>query len=134
MWNELFGSEDLIGKGLQASQLRQEVISNNIANTDTVNFKTSQVEFEDLFKQALTGSGGLQMTATNARHITTGSANVEGVTPQVVQEDTTLRYDGNNVDTEHEMAEMAKNTIEYYTLVSKVNSDFRKLKAAIDVT
>ena len=37
-----------MSRGLQAANLRQEVISNNIANVNTPNFKKSDVVFEDL--------------------------------------------------------------------------------------
>lgn len=134
MWDHLFGSENLLQKGMNASWLRDEVINNNIANVDTVGFKASQVEFENLFANLLQGND-LGLTTTNEKHISTGGSGVENTEPVVTtDEDSSFRYDGNNVDTEHEMAEMAKNTIEYYTLVSKVNSDFRKLNAAIKVT
>ena len=139
MWGDLFDSVDLLKKGMDASWLRNEVITNNIANSDTVGFKASEVQFEDLFAQSLQGEGNgdsLGMTVTDARHISSGGSFGAGnVEPVVTTDDgESLRYDKNNVDAEHEMAEMAKNTIEYYTLVSKVNSEFNKLGTAINVT
>lgn len=134
MWNNLFGSVDLLKKGMDASWLRDEVISNNIANADTVGFKASDVEFETVFADALKGNG-VSLATTDERHISSGASDVESVTPRVITDsDTSLQYNGNNVDVEHEMAEMAKNTIEYYTLVSKANSEFKKLDTAINVT
>jgi len=134
MWDNLFGSVDLVKKGMDASWLRNEVISNNIANADTVGFKASEVEFESVFADALKGEG-VSLATTNDRHISAGASDVESVTPQVVTDtDDSLRYDGNNVDVESEMAEMAKNTIAYYALVSKANSEFKKLDTAINVT
>lgn len=134
MWNNLFGSVDLLKKGMDVSWLRQEVIGNNIANADTVGFKTSEVDFEDTFSNALKGAG-VSLTTTNPRHIPLGASNIEEVKPEVTtDDDTALRYDENNVDVEQEMAEMAKNTIEYYALVGKANSEFQKLNTAISVT
>lgn len=134
MSNDLFGSVGLLQKGLDTSWLRGEVINNNIANQDTVGYKASQVEFEDVFSKALAGDTAGTMATTNARHIS-DSSSVENVQASVTQEPGgSIRYDGNNVDAEHEQAEMAKNTLEYYTLVSKMNSEFRKLDSAIKVT
>lgn len=134
MWDNLFGSVDLLKKGMDTSWMRNEVISNNIANADTVGFKSSDVKFEDAFADALNGKS-IALSTTDARHISAGASEIESVSPQVVTDsDTSLRYDGNNVDTEHEMAEMAKNTIEYYTLVSKMNAEFQKLDTAINIT
>ena len=39
---------DYLSRGLEAANLRQEVISNNIANVNTPHFKRSAVNFEDL--------------------------------------------------------------------------------------
>lgn len=42
--------------GLKAFQTKLDVIGNNIANVNTVGYKKSQVVFEDLFSQTLTGA------------------------------------------------------------------------------
>lgn len=134
MGNNLFGSINFLQKGLDTSWLRSEVINNNIANQDTVGYKASRVEFEDVFAKSMAGDTAGTMTTTNARHISNGSR-VENTKASVVQEsEDSINYDGNNVDPEHEQAEMAKNTLEYYTLVSKMNSEFKKLDSAIKVT
>jgi flagellar basal-body rod protein FlgB len=52
----------------------------------------------------------------------------------VTDRSTAAGLDDNNVDIESQMAALAKNSIEYYTLVNKVNSEFRKLDTAISVT
>ena len=77
MWGDLFNSVDLLKKGMDAGWLRNEVISNNIANEDTVGFKASEVEFENLFAQSLQGKGSggsLGLTVTDARHISNGGS------------------------------------------------------------
>jgi flagellar basal-body rod protein FlgB len=120
MWNSLFSSVNLLQKGANASWLRNEVLSNNIANVDTPDFKRSDVEFESIFNQEIAFSG------TN-----TEADNLEAVV--VTDNSEPLRLDGNNVDIEKEMTELAKNSIEYYTYVSKIKSEFNKLDAAINV-
>jgi flagellar basal-body rod protein FlgB len=136
MLDNLFSSVDLLEKGSSASWLRNEVISNNIANVDTPGYKASEVKFEDLMAAAAgTEGSGLKMAVTNAKHISAQSGDLSDVEAQVVTDrSTSERLDGNNVDVEHEMSELAKNSIEYYTLMSKVNSEFRKLDSAIKVT
>lgn len=136
MWNDLFSSVNLLEKGLNASWLRNEVISNNIANADTPGFKTSEVKFESLMADALgSGEDGLALKTSDERHISGTAAGVDEVEPSVVTDrSTSAGLDENNVDIESEMVALAKNSIEYYSLVSKVNSEFRKLDAAIHVT
>ena len=45
--------------GMQAQQLQLDVISNNLSNVNTVGYKKSRVEFEDLFYQNLKLAGAL---------------------------------------------------------------------------
>lgn len=50
---KMFHSIDLLQKGMDAAWLRNEVVTNNIANAETPNFKSSSVAFETMFKKAL---------------------------------------------------------------------------------
>ncbi|MGE4354554.1 MAG: flagellar basal body rod protein FlgB [Oscillospiraceae bacterium] len=136
MWDNLFSSVNLIEKGIDAAWLRNEVISNNIANIDTPGFKKSEVEFEDLMADAIQKrENSVKLTVTNPMHITMHAADASDIVPTVVKEDaTSTGLDENNVDVENEMVALAKNSIEYYTLVSKVNSEFQKLDTAINIT
>jgi flagellar basal-body rod protein FlgB len=134
--DKMFSSVNTLQKGLNASWLRNEVISNNIANVDTPGFKASRVRFEDLMASAVENGAdsGTGMEVTNERHIQGGQASAfEQVEPEIITDETTsVRLDGNNVNIENEMVELAKNSIEYYATVSKINSEFRKLNTAIN--
>jgi len=134
MWNNLFSSVNLLEKGTHATWLRNEVISNNIANNDTPGFKASKVEFESVMAAAV-HNDNLALHVTNERHIPGRAGDADHVEAQVVTDrSTSAGLDENNVDIESEMAALAKNTIEYYTLVNKINSEFRKLDTAINIT
>ena len=135
MFPDMFRNIDLLQKGLGASQLRQEVIANNIANNDTPGFKASHVEFETFMKQALeeedAASG--RPADDNPKHIRMDASSVRDVQAEVVQDaNTNMRMDGNNVDIDEQMTELAKNTIYYNTLSMKVTSEFSRLRMAID--
>ena len=73
-----------------------------------------------------------RLAVSNPRHITRAASNIDGVSPAIVADDVSIRYDESSVDIEHEMVELAKNSVEYYTLVNKVNSEFSKLRTAIN--
>jgi flagellar basal-body rod protein FlgB len=135
MLPDIFETTDLLQKGLSATQLRQDTISNNIANIDTPGFKSSHVEFESYMKEALQGGeGGLEAKVTRDKHIPFHhQGSPMDVQPAViVDSSTTMRMDGNNVDIDAEMSEMAKNNIYYDTLVTKMNGELSRLKLAID--
>ena len=42
--------------GMEAQQLKMDVISNNLANTNTTAFKRVRAEFEDLLSETLRGA------------------------------------------------------------------------------
>ena len=74
---------DYLSRGLEAANMRHEVISNNIANVNTPNFKRSAVNFEDLLAKELNigdNQNKLKLVRTNDRHLPVGvSGKVHGV-------------------------------------------------------
>lgn len=135
MFPDLFNDVNLLQKGLDAAQLRQDVIANNIANVDTPGFKASHVEFETLMQQALSEDDDTFVgKRTNPKHIAIGSADSpEEVQARVVQDsDSTMRMDENNVDVDAQMVEMIKNSVYYNTLTLKLSNQLDRLKMAID--
>ena len=129
MIDKIFSNVGVLQKGLDASWLKNEVITNNIANADTPNFKSSSVSFESAFKSALSGNS-LAAKKTRDKHIDFQSQSMEATV--TTNEDTSNGLDGNNVDIDYENAELAKNTIYYSTLIKQVTSEFRKLNSAIN--
>lgn len=128
--SKMFSEIGSLQKGLDASWLRGEVINNNIANVDTPNFKRSAVEFEEMYKAAIENKDGLRTKKTREKHMSFDGG--EGLNANVVQDNsTTMRMDGNNVDIDKEMIDLAKNTIYYQSLTTKLNSEIAQLKAAI---
>ena len=101
----------LIKKSLDASALRQKVIANNISNINTKNFKRSDVVFEDV----LNGEP------------------IDSVEPQVAKDSSTsMREDGNNVDIDYEMTNMAANEILYNTMITQLNTKYSILRYSIE--
>lgn len=132
MFDKMFNHINLIGKSLDASWTRQEVISHNIANAETPNYKSQHVEFETMFRQALEDNNGFETKTTRPGHMKAVTADPLAVQPEVVSETYhTMRMDGNNVDIDQEMTELAQNTILYNELVNKANMEFTRLRIAI---
>lgn len=129
MLNGLTDNTYILEKSLDATWKRNEVISNNIANVDTPNFKRSNVSFEGELNKAL-DCNTFDLNTTDKRHISLKNSDLS---IQVNQDASSLQYrlDGNNVDIESEMADMAKNSIRYNTLIQKVSSEYKKLKYVI---
>jgi len=119
----------LLEKALDASWLSQEVISGNIANSDTPGYKASEVVFGDFLNAAISQA---DMKATRMKHFNTAPGSV-GLNAFVKHMDTSsLRIDGNNVDLELEMTKLAKNSIYYNALVQSINKEFGKIRTVIN--
>lgn len=119
----------VLEKALSASSLRQKTISNNIANVNTPKFKRSEVLFEDILQQKMSGSQQLELAKTNEKHISTQSQALAPTMRMVA--DNSFRTDGNNVDIDVEMANMAKNSIYYDALAQQLSRYFTTLKSVI---
>ncbi len=121
--------ESVLEQALGAAALRHKVIANNIANVNTPGFKKSDVVFEEKLAAAMTGKTA-NMTRTHAKHLPGRQGDV--FSPSVATDTkTSLRTDGNNVDIDAEMANVAKNTIYYNAVAQQLGSYFSNLKSAI---
>lgn len=118
---------DLLKNALNTSSLRQQTISSNIANVNTPGYKVNKVEFEQLLDQASRGNG---MKATAKKHY--GISDMSDVTAQVEKRtNTSVKDNGNNVDIDYEMTELAANSLYYQSLISQLNSKYSSFRTVI---
>lgn len=121
---------NVLQKGLEASSMRQQVLSNNVANIDTPNFKRSDVDFQAVLGVALGDKSRiLSLKLTSPKHIPgLADGNGSGV---VMDETTSLRNDGNNVDVDREMSNVAENGLYYSSLTRAISSQLGLLRMVI---
>jgi len=119
---------DLIKKGLDVSSLRQKAISSNISNINTPNYKVNKVEFEEHLQKAIKG---VSLRKTNELHI--GFSKISDFDP-VMKKRTNTSYNdnGNNVDIDLEMTELAANEIYYSALTQIINAKLSNLNYVIN--
>lgn len=119
--------------GLDAANLRNTVIANNIANVDTPHYKRSEVSFESFLKQEMNGAGlSLQGRRTDPRHFVIGPT---GRIPQamVMKDDSSsMNNNDNNVDVDREMSLLAENQLRYNSYVQAVNEQIRMMRTAVE--
>jgi flagellar basal-body rod protein FlgB len=130
MIDSIFLHSNVLGKALDAAWLKNNVITNNLANVDTPNFRASSVDFQSVFKDAINGASAASMKKTRDKHMSIGGN--DGLSP-IVTEDTAsvMRMDGNNVDMESEQVELAENAIYYNTVLQKLGEEYSRIKYAI---
>ncbi len=134
MFQRLTGTAtiNLLGKGLEVSSLRHKVISNNISNVNTPLFKRQIVTFEDQMAKVFDGKIDLVGRREDDRHIPIGEINYMEVNPLTMTDRIhVMRNDKNNVDIDVEMSDLAKNTMKYQIMASRLSSTFANLNDVI---
>ncbi len=119
---------------MSAASMRQEVISHNIANVNTPNYRKTNLEFEDMLAREIYGEeqpGSLQMVRTHDRHLPFKPLDFHAEPTMVEDHTTIMRVDDNNVDIDIEMATLAKNQLYFNTLATEMAGYVQKLKTAI---
>ncbi|GGG12440.1 flagellar basal body rod protein FlgB [Paenibacillus abyssi] len=120
---------------LHAAELRQEVISNNIANADTPYFKRSEVVFENILDQAMNkGEPGTQlpMKRTHPKHMGLAHSAEAPQAHIVTDQLSVMNNNVNNVDIDREMSLLAKNQLRYNLFVQQVSHEARMLRTGIN--
>ena len=112
---------------------RQEVLSSNIANADTPNYKARDFDFKAAMQNAIEGSMRLpdtSLTLTSARHIPAKAVS-EGPTQMLYRLPYQPSLDGNTVDMDIERVQFADNTLHYQSTMQLLSGRIRTMMAAI---
>ena len=122
-------------RAMTAASMRQEVISHNIANVNTPNYRKTNLEFEDMLAREIYGEeipeGKLQMTRTHDAHLPFKPLDYHAQPTMVEDHTTIMRVDENNVDIDIEMANLAKNQLYFNALATEFGGYVTKLKNVI---
>ena len=105
---------------------KNSVISKNIANIGTENYKREDVEFSKILNENVDN----MMKTTNPKHMLFQ----QSVSPQfeITEDNSTDNVSGvNNVDIDKEMAELAANSIQFRFASRKIGDYFRTLQNVI---
>jgi flagellar basal-body rod protein FlgB len=119
-------------KALKLRTFRQQILGNNLANSDTPGFKARDVRFADVLKAQLEGTASsfdVSLARTNPTHIA----------GNLTKEDPRLLYrvpnqpsmDGNTVDADVELSEFTKNSVFTESALNMLGSTIRARLSAI---
>ena len=116
-----------LDKAADAANLRNELLTNNIANVSTPNYKRKDLDFESVLQGELAGEKNLSKAVKKANQ------NLETLDAQVYTDNASLSYrlDGNNVDINTEEARLAENQIKYQALVDLMNQEFARYNTVL---
>ncbi|MAX66082.1 MAG: flagellar basal body rod protein FlgB [Bacteriovoracaceae bacterium] len=114
-------------------EMRQEIISSNIANKDVPGYKSKRIDFEKALARALDVDGQMGMNTDGPRHYDVGSGGFNNLQPEVYEDPNgVVSEDGNTVDVQEEMALMAENKVMYDALVQLMNKKLGLMKYTIN--
>ena len=116
---------NVLGKAADASWMRNEAISNNLANSSTPGYKRQDVAFESELKKALGGGANAENMDSRVSKIKMSQLNGKLYTDMA---NFSYRLDGNNVDVEKENVMLAENQIKYQGLLDSISQEFNNLK------
>jgi len=130
--SDMFKNISLMEKALDASWLKNEIISDNIDNADTTGYKKKTVEFERFLAEAL-DKKSFKGYRTHEKHIPIGAQDSENIPVRIQQvgSENQMRLDGNNVDVDAEMTALSKNYIYYNALIQQVSKQMNMIKMSI---
>jgi flagellar basal-body rod protein FlgB len=122
---------DLTAKVLDLQMERQNLVSANLANIRTPQYRPRRIEFEKELQSALNTDGQGKLTLTSSAHMPQefNANKFEGnmyaeFKPRVI-------YGQDSVDLDKEMALMSKNALMYNTMTAVVKKDFGDIQKVI---
>lgn len=131
--NTFTRSVDLLQRAMDAATLRYNVTANNLANSETPNFKRTTVNFESELKRAFQSEedakSAFNLTRTDPRHISLYNAtDYRTIEPRRVTDYTTTeKANGNNVNAETEANNILQIQMQYRLLSALTNFEFSQV-------
>ena len=119
---------EIITRALSGSAKRGELIANNLANVSTPGYKRQDVDFKSALKKEMSSKNKVNLQTTRNNHIPFSK---QYTSSQQVQNNANYRNDGNSVDIDVEMAELAKNSIYYNVMTNRAAGHFSTLNQVI---
>ena len=126
--NLFSGTINQLEKGLAYSSLKQKTIANNIANVDTPGYKSKDVSFTRMLHDEIKMTSS-ESNQINPKHFTISPKQTNLVS--VHQRAFNVRENGNGVDMDREMTNLATNQIYYDALIERISGKFGSLNSVI---
>jgi len=119
------GGFNTLEKLIYATNIRHKVITSNIANTDTPDYRAKDVDFRSFMDEKTA-----ELKITSPLHLKTASA---GSVPggALLLEKTPSWGDGNNVELDMEIAKMTENGLLYEAGIRLLSSKMKMFRAAL---
>lgn len=127
-------SDKLQIESLNQRNRRSEVITSNIANAETPGYRAFGYDFEKQLQDLAKMNEPIAVKVSDPRHMRNNFTKSDGtIKPEVyVRPTESVDEDGNTVDMDTEMAQLAQNQILFKTAVETLNRKIGTLRYAIN--
>lgn len=124
-----------LADALRVSGYRQQLLSANIANADTPNYKAVDIPFSKTLQAVQAGDqGGMAMQTNNVRQLA-GAPSSFGLAAFVqYQRGSQVGLDGNSVDMNREQASFLQNSVIYQADLTFLTGEIKTLNSVISGT
>lgn len=122
-----------VGKALELRSRRHELIVSNLANADTPGYKSFDLLVDKAMMAQKNNEMPVRLERTNPGHIPSLKGTHDNLNPYLVKKlkVDNLRGDGNTVDMDREMSNLASNQLLYKVSAQIISKKFQGLKSII---
>jgi len=122
----------MLERSLDLRSLEHRVLSSNIANMDTPNYKAFELVVEEEINKERELSRNIQLVRTHSNHFPIKVTPMDNIKLKAADPpELSLRGDGNTVNIDRTMGKLAENTILYKTAAQLISKKLTGLKNAI---
>ena len=125
----VFDYTNILDKAADASWMRENVITDNIANIDTPGYKRQDVDFESVLQKAL-GKTKYSSLDKKVRELNQDLGKLT-TTSYTDAANYSYRLDRNNVDENKENAELASQSLRYQLLTTAITNNFSRMQTVL---
>ena len=127
------GTLNILEKAMDFRARRHEAVTSNIANIDTPGYKAFDVVMDETLGRVGESSGSpVVLKQTHEGHFAGGETGGSAQGLQIVEQPAVVtKRDGNTVDLDRSMANLAENNLMYNTLAQIISRKFSGLRNAI---
>ena len=121
----------VLKKGLDFQSARNLMISTNVSNMETPDFKAHDINFEERLQEFIKGGNQLQIKSTHNKHFGASKDGLKAMEPQPFELTDPSKSNGNNVNVDKEMGKLAENQIMYTAFIQLMMKRGSTIRSAV---
>ena len=121
----------VLKKGLDFQSARNLMLSTNISNMETPDFKAHDINFEKQLQEFIKSGDQIQMQSTNSKHFGPSNDGIKSMEPEPFELNDPEKSNGNNVNVDKEMGKLAENQIMYTAFIQLMMKRGSTVRSAV---